>query len=151
MSHNVRLQNIKFTDLGILSYAVDEINRELGSTQYTLVREPTVARGWMGNDAKVDAAIKCPGAYDIGFTHDRETGNYVPYLESMFHDSRISAQPGSETVEGKACEYSGEAAMLGRLSQRYAIIQAEMNAARNGMVTQRIPGENGQIHLEVTN
>ena len=79
----------------------------------------------------------------------------MPVLEDMFNMPGISASPNAKTVEGASCAigYStrGQDNTIGQLIQRYAVIQAERNAALANMRTRRVNDDKtGQIHLDVT-
>lgn len=148
MSHNVHYRNIRFANEALLRAAVAELlTSDKGVFE---VGNPTVtARGYSGRTAQVDAVIRLPGqSYDIGFKKDAE-GIYSPFFEAGFRPVGLAADPGSETVEGKACQYDPQGAMLGKLQQRYAVLVAEQNARRDGLSSRRVQGEKGQIALKV--
>ena len=154
MSHNVHLQGVKFSDLSILERAVKEL--QLEGLDGTFVKEKTTIRGYTGYGGNpvstVDAAIKLPNqSYDIGFNWDSKQNAYVPYFENGFQAPGLAADFGTTNVEGEVCRYRPQEAWLGKLSQRYAVLMAERNAARNSLPTRRIvEKKTGQIHLEVT-
>lgn len=117
-----------------------------------LVEGPgTVIRGWASNRTQVDLAIMCPeNRYDIGFNRNKD-GYYTPVLEDMFRDGHLSAQPTDVSIEGASCTVSRTDAIIGRLVQRYAVINTEIEAARTGMMTTRtVDKATGQIMLECT-
>jgi hypothetical protein len=149
MSHNVSLDGVIFSDLKALRAAIEELNKEQVSAKYEFIETPTSIRGWYGAQTNVDAAIKLAGyKYDIGFTKQPD-GSFKPVLEDMFNEPGITAQPGTESLDGKVCQYRPMDGIIGKLSQRYAVIVAEINARAMGAMTRRINAQGGQIHLEV--
>jgi hypothetical protein len=44
----------------------------------------------------------------------------------------------------------GTTNVIGGLLQEYALREAEIKAAQQGMVSQRVPGQNGLVTLEIT-
>jgi hypothetical protein len=90
------------------------------------------------------------GKYDMGFIR-QEDGSFVPFIEHGWRPP-VAADQGALAVSGQACGIGGQhqAALVGKLSQRYAVLMAEQNAARQGLPTRRINGKAGQIQLEVT-
>jgi hypothetical protein len=167
MSHNVELQGVKFTDLGILEKATKELVRE-GVIAGEFRKGDVTIRGWRGaGEGSMwaghpiygkEANHVCPagivlegGKYDIGFNWDAKQNAYVPFIEHGWRPP-VAADGGAQTVDGQACGIgaSSQAALVGKLSQRYAVLMAEKNAAMQGLPTRRINGKAGQIQLEVT-
>ena len=151
MSHNVRLNNVKFKSLAVLKAAVEELRRE-GANIELLEGPNLVARlsGVGARDVPCEVLLKCnDGRWDVAFNRN-DQGEYVPETESMFSHAHLSTNRSmaSKPVEGCQVDYGG--IQIGRLSQRYALIAAEGNAARSGFTTTRTYDETKrQYVLEV--
>lgn len=152
MSHNVRLNNVKFSSLSVLKGAIEEMNRE-GANVELVTGDNLVARisGAGARDVPCDALIRClDGRWDVAL-HRNEQGDYIPETESMFNHKHLSVQNygrSATPVEGCNVDYGG--IQIGRLTQRYALIAAEANAAKSGFSTSRSYDENKrQYVLEV--
>jgi len=145
MSHNVKITNVKVSNLSFVEAAVNELNEELGLNW--VCEYDSEIRGWAGNTTKVKLAIKTQDRYDIGFM-DNHDGTYTPIYEDMY-SSPVKADYESKTIEGiKDREGRG----IGKLLQRINIITAEYEAAQNGYSTQReYDKETGIMNLLVMN
>lgn len=130
MSHNITLTGVKFNDMNLLNSCV----QQLSNGQATLDLQAKSFRTFVGQPTNCDAAIKMPGRHDIGLKK-LESGGYMPVFDPYDMD-RIFA-----------CPQSG--APIGRLTQEYTLQQCEYEAAQNGMATERVPGKNGVVTLEV--
>lgn len=145
MSHNVKITNIKITNLEYVISAVAELNEELG-LNWTCEYDSEI-RGWAGNTTKVKLAIKTNDKYDIGFIQNND-GTFTPIYEDMYY-SPVKADYESKTIDGVK-ETSGRG--IGKLLQRINIITAEVEAAQNGYSTQREYDEKtGIMNLLVLN
>lgn len=149
MSHNVKITNIKVTNLSYVEAAVAELNEELG-LNWTCEYDSTI-RGWAGNQTKVKLAIKTDTKYDIGFNENKD-GTFSPIYEDFcafeFQDT-VRADSEAQTIEDVK-ERSGRA--IGKLLQRINIITAECEAAQSGYTTQReYDKETGIMNLLVMN
>lgn len=149
MSHNVRLNNVKFSNIDILRAAVNEMRNEGANIE--LIETGGMARisGAGGRDVQCDVLIKVnDGRWDIGF-HRNDKGELIPEVESDFRHPMLSGDYYDKPVEGCQTSYSG--LQVGGLSQRYALISAEVNAAQAGYSTQRsYDSTKRQYNLEVT-
>lgn len=105
-------------------------------------------RGWNGRTENVDLGISLPNSkYDIGF---RKTAvGLMPYFEHGFAAPGIAAESGAQTLDGQTCHAYSGAGAIGRLAQRYRVLQLERNAQRSGMSTRRMYKEKGKISLEI--
>jgi hypothetical protein len=167
MSHNVELQGVKFTDLAILEKATRELIAE-GVISGEFRKGDVPIRGWRGTGEGAmwaghpiygrEQNHVCPagivlnqGKYDIGFNWDAKQNAYVPFIENGWRPP-VAADQSALNIEGQACGIGNQAqaALVGKLSQRYAVLMAEKNAAMQGLPTRRIKAKGGQIQLEVT-
>ena len=131
MSHNIRLSNVRFTNLDILKAAVAELQSE--GSKIELVEGTGLMARQVGN-IPCDLLLKVDGGpWDVGFV--REGDAYIPQIESDFREERISAAYGAKPVDGCRVDYGHIA--VGGLAQRYAVIQAEINAAQAGYSSTR--------------
>lgn len=149
MSHNVKITNIKVSNLDVVVAAVNELNEELG-LNWTCEYNTTI-RGWAGNKTMVDLAIITDKQYDIGFTQNKD-GTYTPVYEDFcayeFDDS-VRADREAQGIDD-GVNKSGLA--IGKLLQRINIITAECEAAQCGYSTQReYDKETGIMNLLVMN
>lgn len=145
MSHNVKIINIKITNLEYVESAVAELNEELGLNW--VCEYDSKIRGWAGNTTEVKLAIKTQDRYDIGFV-DNHDGTFTPIYEDMY-SSPVKADYESKTIEGIK-ERGGRG--IGKLLQRINIITAEVEAAQSGYSTQReYDKETGIMNLLVMN
>lgn len=174
MSHNVEYEGVAFKDLALLEKAINELAKE-GNINVEFRKDGSVPiRGWRGSagegtrygvaewDRPHDHT--CPvGAlfpdekYDLGFNLNAE-GEYVPFAESSWR-TPFAADVGAETVSGDGVRTStthampgqtGTGGLVGKLTQRYAILLAEKNARIKGINTRRVNGSKGQMHLVAT-
>ena len=149
MSHNVKITNIKVTNLSYVEAAVAELNEELG-LNWTCEYNSTI-RGWAGKETPVMLAIKTNTQYDIGF-NDNKDGTFSPVYEDFcLYDLKdtYGADTEAKTIEDLK-EKSGRA--IGKLLQRINIITAECEAAQSGYTTQReYNEETGIMNLLVMN
>lgn len=149
MSHNVTVEGVIFDDIEMLNKAFDELVRDNLVHGATFSRDPIQMRGWSGRKETVDCGILMPNErYDVGFRKTPE--GLVPYFEHGFQPQGIAAEPGAEDINGQVCRPYDGAATVGRLAQRYRLLQLERNAHRNGMMTRRVTRQKGQIELAVT-
>ena len=149
MSHNVKITNVKISNLDVVVAAVNELNEELG-LNWACEYDSTI-RGWAGNKTGVKLAIKTNTCYDIGFNQNRD-GTFSPVYEDMcsyeFKDS-VRADSTAEGIEENV-DQSGRA--IGKLLQRINVITAEYEAAQSGYTTQREYDEKtGIMNLLVMN
>ena len=148
MSHNVRLSNIRFTNLDILRAAVAELQGE--GSKIELVEGAGLHARAVGRVA-CDVLLRVDsGHWDVGFSWEEKDGTraLVPQLESDFREANISADYGAQPVDGCKLDYGHMA--LGGLSQRYAVIAAEINAAQAGMsCTREVDSATKQMVLTV--
>lgn len=149
MSHNVKITNIKITNLDAVIAAVNELNEELG-LNWTYEYNGMI-RGWAGQKTKVDLAILTNKQYDIGFNKNKD-GTYSPVYEDFCtyeFDDTIRADTFAEGID-KDVNRSGKA--IGKLLQRINVITAEAEAAQCGYSTQReYDKETGIMNLLVLN
>lgn len=173
MSHNVRLEGVAFKDLAILEKAVNELIKE-GTIDGRFEKGDVKIRGWRGSKGEgitygntawdKEMNHQCPagivfngGKYDIGFQKDAD-GSYVPFMESSFI-SPLAPDAGAKSVSGESITAHAthalpgqlaKGSMLGKLSQRYAVLMAERNARIKGIGTRRAKAADGQIQLICT-
>lgn len=149
MSHNVRLDKIKFSNLAVLRAAVEEMKKE-GANIDLIEGTGLVARasGVGAQDVPCEVMIRCNDyRWDVAF-NKTPTGEYVPECESMFRHPALSATGTAKTLDPTATGI--QAGTLGALQARYAVIQAETNAAMQGLQTTRSFDEKTrQFELEV--
>ena len=149
MSHNVKITNVKISNLDVVVAAVNELNEELG-LNWTCEYDTTI-RGWNGQQTKVKLAIKTNKRYDIGFNLNKD-GTYSPVYEDfcMYEfDDTIRADRNAEGIDDNV-DMNGKA--IGKLLQRINIITAECEAAQCGYTTQREYDEKtGIMNLLVLN
>jgi hypothetical protein len=151
MSHNVTISSVKFTDTTILAKAVAELARE-GGFKAEFVSSKSSFRGWNGRPESADATIRLEGhKYDIGFTKNAD-GSYSPRFENMFYSSPFATRTTAKSVEDpkRTVNHYNQSELIGRLTQRYAVLTAERNARNNGLSPRRITDKaTGQIRLEI--
>ena len=149
MSHNVRLNGVKFANLNTLKAAVQELRNE-GANIELVEGTGLIARafGAGASDVPCDVLLRVnDGQWDVGFKLN-ERGEYIPELESMFRHRHLSATGNEAPVEGCRVDYGG--IQIGQLTQRYALVQAEINAAQAGYSTTRTyDSAKRQFQLEV--
>ena len=148
MSHNVKVSGTEFSDIAVLKSAVEEILKE-GQTTGSFVHvegQKQDMRGYMGRTTKVDAVVRFPNEpYDLGF--QREGDNLTPIFESGFHFKGFAADPGSKPIDASQKQGYHN---IGRLQQRYNVIQMERNVRAQGLASRRTTDTaTGQIRLEV--
>lgn len=150
MSHNVRYDSIKYSDVALLQKALAELQRDNPEAAgYRFVAEKTTIRGWAGRSTSVDAAIICPGQrYDIGFQRGAD-GVLTPMMESGFAAPGLATSYSAKALTGNSPSASYDNRLLGQLTQRYALLGTEANARNQGIMTRRIAAADGQIQLEV--
>lgn len=145
MSHNVKITNVKVSNLSYVESAVAELNEELGLNW--VCEYDSEIRGWAGKTTKVKLAIKTNDRYDIGFT-ENDDGTYTAIYEDMYW-SPVRADSYAELAED--CE-DKKGQNIGKLLQRINIITAECEAAQCGYSTQREYDERtGIMNLLVMN
>lgn len=145
MSHNVKITNVKVSNLSYVESAVAELNDEY-NLGWVCEYDSTI-RGWAGKETKVKLAIKTNDRYDIGFT-ENDDGTYTAVYENMYW-SPVKADSSAELIED-CKDQSGYA--IGKLLQRINIITAECEAAQCGYSTQREYDEKtGIMNLLVLN
>lgn len=127
MSHNVKLTNVKFTDLNSLAAVISEVSQG----KATLDVNQKTFRTYRGQSNVCDACIKLQGSYDIGLK--LKDGYYEPIMESAL------IYAGTDVgVRG---------APLGLVQQEYALREAEYEAAQRGFSTSREIHDDGRITL----
>lgn len=130
MSHNITLSGVKINDLALLRNVVND----LGAGRATLDTDAKNFRTYRGQPTNCDAAIKMPGAHDIGLRR-AEDGSYTVVYDPYAMDNLFTT--------------TGTTNKIGGLLQEYALREAEIKAAQNGMTTSRQPGENGLVTLAI--
>lgn len=128
MSHNITLSDVKFTDLNILRNVV----KQLSGDEAKLDMNAKTFRTFPGQPNTCDAAIQMPGNHDIGL--NKQSDGYTPVFDPYSMSRVFSNQFGGP---------------IGGLTQEYILQQAEYEAAQHGMTAQRVPGERGQVTLEL--
>ncbi len=135
MSHNVTLDGVKITDLDLLNSAI----KNLKIPEVSLDKTAKQFRTYDGQPTNCDAKINLPGKHDIGLRKGKDGYDIVfdPYQMT-------------DTLRHPALEddYSANA-KISKLLQEYGLVQAEYEAAKRGMTSQRIKGENGHVALEI--
>lgn len=133
MSHNITLSGVKIKDLDMLAEAAKNI---AGNT-VSLDKTATSFRTYPGQPTQCNARINMPGKHDIGLRRNGD-GTYTPVYDpyGLNHIFRAEYQIGKE-------------AYIGKLLQEYALLEAEYEAAQQGMTTSRVPAENGTVTLEL--
>jgi len=129
MSHNITLSGVKFNDMNLLGNIVQQLSN--GSAMLDM--QAKNFRTYAGQPTGCDAAIKMAGRHDIGLKN--ENGAYVPVFDPY------------DMADTFMCKDSRQP--IGALTREYTLQQAEYEAAQNGMTTNRIPGKNGVVTLEV--
>ena len=129
MSHNIRLDNVRFKDLAL----VGQILKELTAGVCVLDASAKTFRTYLGQPNKCDAAIRMPGNHDVGLL--KQNGAYVPVFDPYTMSPVLKSPYGSN--------------FIGRLAQEYALREAEYEAAQRGMSATRIHGEKGMITLQL--
>jgi hypothetical protein len=150
MSHNVAIEDLKITDLGILESAIAVMQKQ--GKNIKLSRGKKTFRTYHGQPTDCDHVIELPDRpYDIGLKSNGQGGYnavYDPYLTRV-HGSPIAAtcelpQYGSEEYRKNADKVG-----IGLLMQEYAAQTAENAAAREGKSARRVTGDNGTIYVEI--
>jgi hypothetical protein len=130
MSHNITLSGVKINDLALLRNVVND----MGGGKAVLDTDAKNFRTWRGQSTHCDAAIKMPGAHDIGLRRSND-GSYEVVYDPYAMDS-LFATTGTTNV-------------IGGLLQEYALREAEIKAAQNGMTTSRQYRDGGMITLAI--
>lgn len=151
MSHNVFVSGTEFTDMAVLKAAVEEIIKETGvpaTFHYTEGQQQDM-RGWNGRRSKVDAVVTFPNQqYDLGFTF--LDGKIVPFFENGARFPGMTAEHTAKSVTEQKREFHQDYHNVGRLQQRYNVIQMERNMRNEGLTARRMTDKaTGQIRLEV--
>lgn len=128
MSHNITLKGVRFSDTQTLGNVVNDLSKG----EATLDTNAKSFRTFPGQPTNCDACIKMPGAHDIGLKLNAD-GSYTPVFDPYAMD-RVFATRESP---------------IGELQREYGMRKAEYEAAQNGFTTQRVPGKNGVVTLEL--
>lgn len=165
MSHNVTLKGIQIKDFGLLEKALNELNKEFGTTFRLEVGENVESRNYNNDyffrpgETSVKKSV-LPGtvavihtepmaSYDITLTKNSD-GTVSMQTESMMINVlidkfQIDRKYTMNIGTGEACnltpysrdEQKGMQLALGKISQRYAVCLAERQAALAGHRTRR--------------
>lgn len=131
MSHNIKLSNVRFTDMGLLA----DVVKDVSGGRATLDMNAKTFRTYAGQPNVCDAAILMPGPHDIGLQKQGEA--YTPVFDP-YRMSDVLSVPGGVSKIGEA-------------QREYALRVAEYEAAQNGMTTERLHNaQTGTITLEIT-
>lgn len=132
MSHNITLNGVKFTDMGLLGTIVTELSNGTASLDMTA----TSFRTYAGQPTNCDARINMTGPHDIGLKKN-DDASYTPVFDPYSMHGTFRAKGGTS--------------MIGELQREYGLQQAEYEAAQNGYTTERVKDEkSGVIALELT-
>ena len=131
MSHNITLKNAIVKDLRLLGRIVKDLSK--GEARLTM--DAITFRTFPGQPNRCDAAIIMPGQHDIGLVKTADKKGYNP----VFDDYALS--PMFKALNSRN--------YVGLLMQEYALREGEIEAARLGMSSTRVPGKNGTVTLEL--
>jgi hypothetical protein len=170
VSHNVHMSGIPLKDMNILRRALGELNKEHG-TKFELklgaVKSRNYGFGGTGNSVLPNtvAVIHNPDLkYDISIQCDPKTKEYTVQGEALLIEPLMKAfnvnpilvdiSTGQKVdvskVGYRANEPLGMKAALGPITQRYALMVAEQQAAMAGQSCRRqVNKETGVITLSV--
>lgn len=135
MSHNIILSGVRYDDLQLLS----DVVRDLSKGQASFKRNQKTFRTFPGQPTDCDHCIEMPGRHDIGLKRNAQ-GSYDMVFDPYGMDRVFQAQ-GGDYIYGETA--------IGALAQEYVLRAAEIRAAQQGYTTQRIPGKNGNVSLEI--
>ena len=130
MSHNVTMSNVQIKDLQLFG----NIAQTMSAGAAHLDVHAKTFRTYRGQPTDCDAKISMPGAHDIGLKRNAD-GNYVPVFDPY------NMAPIFRAAQGRN--------YIGALLREYAMQEAEITAAQQGMTTTRLPGKNGTEILEI--
>jgi hypothetical protein len=135
VSHNIVLTGVRYDDLRLLG----EVVKDLSKGKATLKRDQKNFRTYSGQPTNCDHCIAMPGRHDIGLRRNKE-GSYDMIFDPYGMDNVFQAKGGKYIY--------GESA-IGAVAQEYVLRAAEIRAAQQGYTTNRIPGKDGNISLEI--
>jgi hypothetical protein len=135
VSHNIILTGVRYDDLRLLG----EVVNDLSAGQAKLMRNQKTFRTYPGQPTQCDHCIAMPGRHDIGLKRNSE-GSYDMIFDPYGMSNVFQAKGGAYVY--------GESA-IGAIAQEYVLRAAEIRAAQQGYSTQRIPGKDGNVSLEI--
>lgn len=154
MSHNVTMQGIPLKDMTVLGLALQELNKDFGADFELRVGNQQASRNYgrssvLRNTHAVIHSKKLN--YDITITRDPKSGKLDVQAEAMLigplmHLLRVPPKvtdvSTGETMNVGATGYRnnealGMKAALGPITQRYAVLIAERQAAMKGHAVRR--------------
>lgn len=154
MSHNIALAGVRISNLDILAEAVSKLT----NNACRLVKGQKNFRTYQGQPTNCDHAIVVAGSsYDIGIRAEKDgTFSLVADFTMMAGQSPFSPKHlsyGDFLTQNRSDRTNYDQAAgkyaVGALMQEYILIQAEDKASRLGRRTQRVPGKNGTVALEI--
>jgi hypothetical protein len=142
MSHNIVLSGVRITDLSLLG----KIVADLSKGQARLVQNVANFRTYVGQSTTCDHRIDMPGPHDIGLVRQPDGSYQLKYdpfrMSSVFRTEEVEYSSGMSSADYGAIA-------IGNLLMEYTLQEAEIAAGMRGLSTQRVPGKNGAISLEI--
>lgn len=134
MSHTITLKGVRFTDTQMLGNIVRDLSK--GTAEFIANAETYRTESGLSN--KCDAMIKMPGRYDIGFSREKDKQGVSALTPHMSYYMQSNVLNNMFIAGGNP---------VGKISQEYALREAEYQAAQQGMTTRREEQRDGTVTL----
>lgn len=144
MSHTSAIKSIKIQSISALRAAIEELSSQ--GVRANLIENAT-PRAYYNDQQGMGVApfvIQLPQAkYDIG-VYPTSDGGYE--MRTDFFGGSVAKEVGVVACSSE----TSEQAKLGKIFQYYALNAAEEQARNQGLMTQRVTGDEGAIELVLT-